>query len=73
MSELDFDERSFQNLVNCFRDELIQIDAGADARELFGSRHGRVSLVKKGVLVCKATQKGRIVSLSPRTRMVLNI
>ena len=73
ISKTQFDEESFRNLVEFYRPELERVNDGTKARDVFETRHERVKLVKKGVLICFPTQQGKQISLSERTKTVLNI
>jgi len=65
---LDLEERSFENLVNFYREELIKLSEGCAITELF-TKNARRKLMRYGV-----TEKriGGYV-LSEKTRIILGL
>ena len=52
MLEMNFEEKSFKNMVGFWSEELIKIMKGKSAKKIFPMKK-RVNLVGKGILVVK--------------------
>ncbi|MBD3205130.1 hypothetical protein GF319_02155 [Candidatus Bathyarchaeota archaeon] len=64
------EEISFRNTVNFYRKELIELNEGGKATEIFKDRR-RKSFVKAGILKREYGHGGCRLKLSKRTKQIL--
>jgi len=71
-TRLDFEAVSFRNIVDFYREELLQIDEGRSASKVLSHKQCK-SMRKYGVLTFKTKCRGRQYRLTERAREVLRL
>jgi len=70
--ELKFcEERTFRNIINWRKEELLRILDGEKPIDVIPQSNQRRKLNRDGVLVTTYKMAGRVINLTPRARTVL--
>jgi len=72
MSAQSFEEQSFRNIIDFYREELLRVESGELASSIFTTRCERVKLLKKNVFRVVPCQSGKKLALTDAVLMILH-